>query len=193
MPILLIEDEPRILAFLRRGLEAQGYAVDWAADGVEGLRRIRAHRYDLVVLDLLLPKLDGFAVLRELRSSAPGLPVLILSARSDLQTKLRGFELGARDYMAKPFSLEELLARIRVQLCALREGLEERSIVRSGPLELDLTGRRARLGELVCDLTDREFRMLHLLVRHDNATARALYDGAGYHAEPRVVMSKPLG
>jgi len=127
MPILLIEDEPRILAFLRRGLEAQGYAVDWAADGVEGLRRIRAHRYDLVVLDLLLPKLDGFAVLRELRSSAPGLPVLILSARSDLQAKLRGFELGARDYMAKPFSLEELLARIRVQLCALREGLEERS------------------------------------------------------------------
>src|SRR5207248_270889 len=96
MPILLIEDEPRILAFLRRGLEAQGYAVDWAADGVEGLRRIRAHRYDLVVLDLLLPKLDGFAVLRELRSSAPGLPVLILSARSDLQTKLRGFELGRR-------------------------------------------------------------------------------------------------
>ena len=187
MPILLIEDEPRILAFLRRGLEAQGYAVDWAADGVEGLRRIRAHRYDLVVLDLLLPKLDGFAVLRELRSSAPGLPVLILSARSDLQTKLRGFELGARDYMAKPFSLEELLARIRVQLCALREGLEERSIVRSGPLELDLTGRRARLGELVCDLTDREFRLLHLLVRHGGeivSRERLLADVWGYHFDP---------
>ena len=187
MPILLIEDEPRILAFLRRGLEAQGYAVDWAADGVEGLRRIRAHRYDLVVLDLLLPKLDGFAVLRELHASAPGLPVLILSARSDLQTKLRGFELGARDYVAKPFSLEELLARIRVQLCAFRDGLEERSIVRSGPLELDLTGRRARLGELVCDLTDREFRLLHLLVRHRGeivSRERLLADVWGYHFDP---------
>src|SRR5437762_7445182 len=137
MPILLIEDEPRILAFLRRGLEAQGYAVDWAADGAEGLRRARDHRYDLVVLDLLLPKLDGFAVLRELHATEPGLPVLILSARSDLQAKLRGFELGARDYVAKPFSLEELLARVRVQLRAAGDGRDERSVVRSGRLELD--------------------------------------------------------
>src|SRR6266566_9395240 len=116
MPILLIEDEPRILAFVRRGLEAQGYAVDAAADGAVGLRCVRERHYDLVVLDLLLPELDGFTVLRELHASAPELPVLILSARSDLQAKLRGFELGARDYVAKPFSLEELIARVRVHL-----------------------------------------------------------------------------
>src|SRR5207253_6466239 len=110
MPILVVEDEPRILAFLRRGLEAQGFVVDAAGDGATGLRRARERRYDLVVLDLLLPRLDGLSVLRELAERAPDVPVLILSARSDLQAKLRSFELGARDYVAKPFSLDELVA-----------------------------------------------------------------------------------
>jgi len=187
MPILLIEDEPRILAFLRRGLEAQGFSVDGAADGADGLRRARAHRYDLVVLDLMLPQLDGLSVLRELRSSAPDVPVLILSARSDLQTKLRGFELGARDYVAKPFSLEELIARVRVQLRDSAERGEERALARAGRLELDLAARVARLGELVCDLTDREFRLLHLLVVHAGeivSRERLLADVWGYHFDP---------
>jgi two-component system copper resistance phosphate regulon response regulator CusR len=187
MPILLIEDEPRILAFVRRGLEAQGFAVDTAADGAEGLRRLRAGRYDLVVLDLLLPQLDGFAVLRELRRGSPELPVVILSARSDLPTKLRGFELGARDYVAKPFSLEELIARVRVQLRHRDGRLEERTTIRAGALELDVAARRARLDGLACDLTDREFRLLHLLVRHAGeivSRERLLADVWGYHFEP---------
>jgi DNA-binding response OmpR family regulator len=187
MPILLIEDEPRILAFVRRGLEAQGFTVDAAPDGAAGLRRLREQRYDLVVLDLLLPQLDGFAVLRELRSGAPDVPVLILSACSDLQTKLHGFELGARDYVAKPFSLDELIARIRVQLRGRDGRLEERTTVRAGRLELDVAARRARLGELVCDLTDREFRLLHLLVRHAGeivSRERLLADVWGYHFDP---------
>ena len=126
-------------------------------------------------------------MLRELHATAPGLPVLILSARSDLQAKLHGFELGARDYVAKPFSLEELLARVRVHLNGAGDGGEERSVVRSGRLELDLTGRRARLGELVCDLTDREFHLLHLLVRHEGeivSRERLLADVWGYHFDP---------
>src|SRR2546423_13637328 len=127
MPILVIEDEPRILAFVRRGLEAEGFTVDAAGDGATGLRRARNGRYDLVVLDLLLPGLDGFALLRELARSLPDLPVLILSARSDLQTKLRGFELGARDYVAKPVSLDGLIAGVRVH----RPGSAERGGVRA--------------------------------------------------------------
>jgi two-component system copper resistance phosphate regulon response regulator CusR len=187
MPILVVEDEPRILAFLRRGLEAQGFAVDAAADGATGLRRARTHHYDLVILDLLLPGLDGLAVLRELAQAEPKLPVLILSARSDLQTKLRGFELGARDYLPKPFSLAELVARVRAQLRASGLGEPEDLLLRVGPLELDVAHRRARLGEQVADLTDREFRLLHHLVRHSGeiiSREQLLEEVWGYHFDP---------
>ena len=116
MRILVIEDEARIQAFVGRGLEAEGYTVVTADNGRDGLELASRGRWDLVVLDLLLPGLSGLQVLRELHAARPHLPVVILSARSDLQTKLRGFELGASDYVPKPFSLDELLARIRVRL-----------------------------------------------------------------------------
>ena len=116
MRILVVEDEPRILAFVARGLEAEGFAVDVAGDGVDALEHARSTRPDFVVLDLLLPRMDGLTVLRELKRERPDLPVLVLSARSDLPTKLRGFELGANDYLAKPFAFDELIARIRAQL-----------------------------------------------------------------------------
>src|SRR5690242_19833530 len=109
MRILVVEDEPRISAFVARGLEAEGYAVDVAGDGASGLDRARDEEIALVVLDLLLPRMDGLSVLRELGRERPELPVIVLSARSDLPTKLRGFELGARDYVAKPFALDELI------------------------------------------------------------------------------------
>jgi DNA-binding response OmpR family regulator len=102
MRILVIEDEPRILGFLARGLEAEGFAVDTAGNGDAGLRRARRNAYDLVLLDLLLPGVDGLTVLQELSRDRPDLPVVIVSARSDLQTKLRGFGLGASDYLSKP-------------------------------------------------------------------------------------------
>jgi DNA-binding response OmpR family regulator len=187
MPILVVEDEPRILAFLRRGLEAQGFVVDVAADGADGLRRARSHRYDLLVLDLLLPGLDGLSVLRELAQTEPQLPVLILSARSDLRTKLRGFELGARDYVPKPFSLDELIARVRAQLRAAGKGEPEELVLRVGPLELDVPRRRARVGEQVAALTDREFRLLHHLVRHSGeiiSREQLLEAVWGYHFDP---------
>jgi DNA-binding response OmpR family regulator len=185
MRLLVIEDEPRILAFLARGLEAEGFAVDGAGTGPEGLDRALHEQYELVVLDLLLPGLDGLAVLRRLHRKRPELPVVILSARTDLQTKLRGFELGARDYVSKPFSLDELLARIRVQLHPL--GAAEDGVLHAGALVLDLARRQARIGTLVADLSDREFRLLHHLVVHSGEVVsreRLLAEVWGYHFDP---------
>jgi two-component system copper resistance phosphate regulon response regulator CusR len=187
MRILVIEDEPRILAFLSRGLQAEGFVVDGAGDGADGLVRAVAARYDLVVLDLLLPKLGGLEVLRQLQRQRPELPVVIVSARSDLQTKLRGFGLGASDYVSKPFSFDELLARIRAQLRSGRLG-GDGSVVQAGKLRLDLARREARLGELVAELSDREFRLLHHLVRHQGEVVsreRLLSEVWGYHFDPR--------
>ena len=147
MRILVTEDEPRILSFLTRGLEAEGFAVDSAGDGAEALRCVERARYDLVVLDLLLPRIHGLAVLSELRRRRPDLPVVILSARTDLPTKLRGFELGANDYLPKPFSLDELIARIRVQL--RRQVPGDGNVIQAGRVRLDLARRQALLGEVV--------------------------------------------
>src|ERR671936_2702566 len=137
MRILIVEDEPRILSFVARGLDAEGYVVDGAGDGAVALRRLEEVDYDLVVLDLLLPRVDGLTVLRELARRRPDLPVVILSARSDLATKLRGFELGATDYVAKPFALDELLARVRVRLRGAGTFGDER-VLRGGNVVLDV-------------------------------------------------------
>jgi two-component system, OmpR family, response regulator len=187
MRILVIEDEPRILAFLARGLEAEGFSVDGANDGRAGIERAVRGTYDLVILDLLLPKLDGFAVLRQLQNRLPELPVVIVSARSELETKLRGFDLGACDYLSKPFSFDELLARVRAQLRRGRPG-ENGSVVHAGSLSLDVARRQAKLGDVVAALSDREFRLLHHLVLHEGEVVsreRLLADVWGYHFDPR--------
>jgi DNA-binding response OmpR family regulator len=186
MRILVIEDEPRILAFVARGLEAEGYVVQSAADGRAGLSRALHEEFDLVVLDLLLPGLDGLRVLRALHGSRPELPVLVLSARADLATKLRGFELGAADYVPKPFSLDELLARVRVHL---RRGQadENGATLSAGRVVLDLARRQARIGETACDLSDREFRLLHHLLLHPGeviSRERLLAEVWGYGFDP---------
>ncbi|HEY7018014.1 MAG TPA: response regulator transcription factor [Gaiellaceae bacterium] len=183
----MIEDEPRILAFVSRGLEAEGFTVDGAGDGPDGLVQAVRGRYDLVVLDLLLPRLDGLAVLRELQQRRPDLPVVIVSARADLETKLRGFGLGACDYVAKPFAFDELLARIRAQLRRGRWG-GDGTIISAGALRLDLARRQARLGDVVAELSDREFRLLHHLVRHQGEVVsreRLLSEVWGFHFDPR--------
>ncbi len=185
MRILVVEDEPRILAFLKRGLEAEGFTVDGAGDGQAGLRRALGERYQLVVLDLLMPGLDGLSLLRELQLRQPELPVVIVSARSDLPTKLRGFGLGASDYLSKPFSFDELLARVRVHL--RQHDRTHASIVRVGAVTLDLSRRQVTIGDHVADLSDREFRLLHHLVQHSGEVVsreRLLSEIWGYHFDP---------
>jgi len=165
MRLLVVEDEARIRSFLARALKVEGFEVDEVADGERGLEAALAHEYELVILDLMLPGRDGLDVLGELHDRRPDLPVLILSARSELPTKLRGFALGAVDYMAKPFSLDELFARIRVQTRG-RPGADAESTLRIGQLTLDISRRQARVGDRVASLTDREFRLLHFLMLH---------------------------
>src|SRR5512132_994446 len=186
MRILVIDDEPRILGFLARGLRAEGYAVDVADNGTDALRIARRNPYDLVLLDLLLPGVDGLSVLHELNRSLPMLPVVIVSARSDVPTKLRGFGLGASDYVSKPFSFDELVARVRVH-SRRRAPRNNDGLVHAGALTLDLARRQARVGELVTDLSDREFRVLHHLVEHAGEVVsreRLLSQVWGYHFDP---------
>jgi two-component system copper resistance phosphate regulon response regulator CusR len=184
--ILVIEDEPRIMSFLSRAFEAEGFDVDGADNGSDGFERAVRGSYDLVVLDLLLPKLDGLRVLRELHRRRPQLPIVIVSARSDLPTKLRGFEFGANDYLAKPFAVDELLARVRAQLRTCGNG--QGSVLHVGDLVLDLTRRQARIGPDAVDLSDREFRLLHHLVKHagEVVTRESILSAVwGYHFDPR--------
>ena len=186
MRILVVEDEARIRSFLARAFEAEGFSVDVVGDGDEGLARALSGSYDFVILDLLLPGRDGLDVLRELQGQQPGLPVLILSARTDLATKLHGFALGAVDYLAKPFALDELLARTRVQLRRIHGG--DGTVLRAGDLELDVARRQARLGAVVADLSDREFRLLHFLMLHVGEVVsrpRLLAEVWGYDFDPQ--------
>ncbi len=186
MKILVIEDEPRILEFLRLGLEAEGFIVEGAEDGAAGLAAALAEPYELVVLDLLLPRLDGLRLLAELRRERPDLPVLVLSARSDLPTKLRSFDLGANDYLSKPFSFDELVARVRVHVRRGRDAADGASL-RIGQLSLDLARRRAETEAGGIDLSDREFRLLYHLAVHAGeivSRERLLSEVWGYSFDP---------
>jgi DNA-binding response OmpR family regulator len=186
MRILVIEDEGRIQAFLARGLEAEGYTVVAADDGREGLALATEARWDLIVLDLLLPNLNGLQVLREVHRTKPELPIVILSARADVQTKLRGFELGATDYVSKPFSLDELLARIRVRLRGVATFGDEH-VLRGANVVLDVARRQASIGDRIADLSDREFRLLHHLLLHAGEVVsreRLLAEVWGYDFDP---------
>jgi DNA-binding response OmpR family regulator len=182
--ILVVEDETRILDFLARGLSADGMTVDWARTGPDAVKQAIEQRYDLVLLDLVLPQLNGLAVLDRIQEAHPELPVIVVSARGDVATKLKAFELGARDYVEKPFSLDELLARMRVHLA---EPLERSNVVKAGRLELDLTTREVRVGSVRASLSDREFRVLGYLADHAGQAVsreRLLSEVWGYAFDP---------
>ena len=186
MKILVIEDEPRILEFLRLGLEAEGFIVDGARTAPPVSPRRWRSSYDLVVLDLLLPRLDGLRLLAELRRERHSLPVLVLSARSDLPTKLRSFDLGASDYLSKPFSFDELVARIRVHVHRGGDAATGASL-RVGGLSLDLARRRVEQAGRCIDLSDREFRLLYHLATHAGeivSRERLLSEVWGYSFDP---------
>jgi len=166
MRILIVEDEPELSGRLKKTLEEQKYAVDCAFDGEEALDRLADMPYDLVILDIMLPKLDGFGVLREAHTMGVDSPVLMLTARTDTDDKIRGLDSGADDYLTKPFSTDELLARVRAIL--RRKGGQNDSLLRAGGVSLDTVSREARINGAKVDLTQREFLILEFLMYNKN-------------------------
>ncbi|GIW09643.1 MAG: DNA-binding response regulator [Dehalococcoidia bacterium] len=161
--ILVIDDDQKILNTVRRGLAYEGYQVDVAESGEEGLRKAREHEPDLVILDVMLPGIDGFEICRRLRAGGD-VPVLMLTARDEVSDRVRGLDLGADDYMVKPFAFEELIARVRALL--RRREPSSANILRFADLTLDLATREVRRGERMIELTNREFELLSLFLRH---------------------------
>jgi DNA-binding response OmpR family regulator len=162
--ILIVEDEPRLASFLERGLKSRGYGTKVVDDGSTATAIAADEDFDLIILDLGLPDVDGLSVLRELRRRGERLPVVVLTARDDLSDKIEGLDAGGSDYVTKPFKLEELLARIRAQL---REGKgSEPTILEAGAITLDLRSRKAVVEGRTVDLTAREFTMLETLMHH---------------------------
>ena len=162
--ILIVEDEPRLVSCLEKGLKANGFTTTVAADGAAAVAIASSEDFDLVILDLGLPDIDGLDVLRMLRDRGDHLPVLILTARDDVADKVTGLELGADDYVAKPFRFEELLARVRARL--RQTGTPDVTTLSAAGVELDLRTRHAVVGERNVELTAREFAMLETLRRH---------------------------
>jgi len=164
--ILIVEDEERISSFVAKGLRAAGFVPEVVADGKQGLAEAITGAFDLVLLDVGLPSMDGFEVLRRLRAVDADLPVIMLTARTGVQDTVSGLELGANDYVAKPFRFDELMARIRVRLRDADRGSVASDVLTVGEVDLDLHSRRARVGERAVDLSAREFALAEELMRH---------------------------
>lgn len=164
MKILIAEDEPKTGNYLRRGLSEAGYVVDLVDNGLDGLHLAMDGGYDLIILDVMLPGMDGWQVLRNLRTGGHETPVLFLTARDHVEDRVKGLELGADDYLVKPFSFSELLARVRT---ILRRGSKatEVTTLKAADLELDLLRRRVTRAGKRIDLTAKEFGLLELLLR----------------------------
>lgn len=162
--ILIAEDEPRISAFIRKGLSANGFSVTVVADGSSAYEYARTGDFDLMVLDIGLPKMDGFAVLERLRAEGSSLPVVVLTARTSVADTVATLEGGADDYMPKPFRFEELLARVRLRLATERAG--ELTVLSHGGLRLDLRTRQAQVDNRTVDLSAREFALAETFLRH---------------------------
>lgn len=164
MRILLAEDDTALAGFVRKGLEAESYAVDVSADGEQARALATELQYDLIVLDLNLPRLDGVSILKEVRIKKPILPILILTARGKIDDRVQCFDSGADDYLVKPFSFSELSARIRALL--RRSRLPSLSVLTVDDLELDRVERRVTRGNRTIELTTKEFALLEYLMRN---------------------------
>jgi DNA-binding response OmpR family regulator len=162
--ILIVEDEDRIASFLRKGLHSNGYSTSVAGTGEEALTLARTGDFDLMILDLGLPDIDGFEVLQRVRGRNRSMPVIVLTARDAVPDRVSGLEGGADDYVTKPFSFEELLARIRVRLRSDRG--PEKTVLQAGDAVLDLRTRRLTVGARTLELSAREFSMAELFFRH---------------------------
>jgi DNA-binding response OmpR family regulator len=183
--LLIVDDEQRILNFVSRGLRGEGFEVDVSADGEEALRRAATGAYDIVILDLLIPGMQGTEVLRRLLQHRPEQSVIVLSALGDTGSKVTCLDLGAEDYISKPFSLEELLARVRARLRQSSKPAPARLV--AGRLVLDLLRREASVGGRPVPVAEREFMLLQELMRHAGRTLSKEYLLSavwGYHFDP---------
>lgn len=169
MQILLVEDDPNLRAFLRKAFREEGYAVDQASTGNDGLASALSTKYDCVVLDLMLPGMDGFAIVQELRKRSVHTPVLMLTARGDLTDRVRGLEGGADDYLTKPFDLAELLARLQALIRRAQFKREDSALV-VGVLRLNVATRAVSVASKNVDLSPREFSLLEFLMRNAGRT-----------------------
>ncbi len=164
MKILVIEDEAKVANFLKKGLQQSGYEIDIAADGEEGYDKIRNDNYDLILLDLMLPKMSGFDLIPLIRKSKPAIPIIAVTARSSVEDRVQGLNLGCDDYLIKPFSLAELLARIQVQL---RRGDPSAALeLRAADLILNPLKRRVTRGGKAIELSNKEFFLLEYLLKN---------------------------
>ncbi|HZD38218.1 MAG TPA: response regulator transcription factor [Actinomycetes bacterium] len=164
MRVLVVEDEVRLALLLKRGLEEEGYAIDTSGDGAEALWHATETEYDAIVLDIMLPSMDGLEVTRRLRAASRWTPVLLLTARDAIDDRVVGLDAGADDYLVKPFSFAELAARVRA---LVRRGRVERpTVLEVGDLRLDPARRRAWRGEVELDLSPKEFALLELFLSH---------------------------
>ena len=164
MRILVVEDEPAISDFLERGLKAEGYAVTATGDGFRGEQLARSGDFDLLILDLMLPGRSGMEILAALRGEGHAVPVILLTAKSDIESRVAGLDQGATDYVTKPFSFDELAARVRAHL--RRPGQDATTVLRAGGIEMNLLERSVRRGDHQVQLSAKEFELLAYLMRH---------------------------
>ena len=163
MHILFVEDEAKIANFVRAGLKEQGFVVDYCDNGDEGYTRALDNEYDAIVLDIMVPGKDGLSILKNLRRKGQNVPVILLTARNELDDRLEGLNLGAEDYIAKPFFVEELVARI--QAVVRRTAGDRQNLVCVGPIKLDRITREVTCNQHIVELTTREFNLLEYLMR----------------------------
>ncbi len=170
MKILVVEDDRKVAGFIEQGLREEGHTVDIAPDGEEATMLAHVYDYDVILLDVVLPKKNGFQVASELRREGRNTPILMLTSRDAVEDVVRGLDVGADDYLAKPFRFDELLARIRA--LSRRGGAERLDVLRYGPISLDRLHHQARAGEPLLDLTPKEFQLLEYFLLHPEEVVR---------------------
>jgi len=188
MRVLIVEDDEQIASFVIKGLKQAGFAVDHVADGEDGLHMAEVNPYDVMIIDIMLPKRDGFSVIESLRSRGNTTPILVLSARGSLDDKLKGFQSGSDDYLTKPFSFSELLARLQALLRRSTRG-QRQNVLSVGDLQMDLLRRTVRRSNREIVLQPREFALLEYLMRNSgNVVSKTmiLEHVWDYHFDPQT-------
>lgn len=188
MRVLLVEDDPKVASHISSGLSGEGHECITVADGAAGFREAVSNELDAVILDVMLPELDGFTVLEKLRELGNTTPVLLLSAKSQVEDKVKGLRTGANDYLTKPFAFEELLARVEGLAGRNRES-DDKTQIKVGDLTLDLVNRKVLRGETEIDLQSKEFQLLECLLRHKGkvVTRSMLLEQVwNYHFDPQT-------